>query len=39
MNGDLMTTIVQVGNNEGTLINAGLFYSIVDKTNLGQAGE
>ena len=39
MNGDLMTTVVQVGNNEGTLINAGLFYSIVDATDLGKVGE
>lgn len=40
MNGDLMTTVVQVGGKEaGQLINAGLFYSIVDATDLGKAGE
>lgn len=30
MNGDLMTTVVKVGNSEGTLINTGVFYSIID---------
>ena len=30
MNGDLMTTVVQVGNSDGELINAGVFYSIID---------
>lgn len=40
MNGDLMTTVVQVGGKDaGKLINAGLFYSIVDATDLGSAGE
>lgn len=40
MNGDLMTTVVQVGGKEaGQLINAGVFYSIVDATDLGKAGE
>lgn len=40
MNGDLMTTVVQVGGKDaGQLINAGLFYSIVDATDLGSAGE
>lgn len=40
MNGDLMTTVVQVGGKDaGQLINAGLFYSIVDATGLGSAGE
>lgn len=30
MNGDLMTTVIKVGNNEGELIKTGVFYSIVD---------
>ena len=30
MNGDLMTTVIKVGNNEGKLIKTGVFYSIVD---------
>lgn len=30
MNGDLMTTVIKVGNNEGQLIKTGVFYSIVD---------
>lgn len=30
MNGDLMTTVIHVGNSDGELINAGVFYSIVD---------
>ena len=30
MNGDLMTTVINVGNNEGELIKTGVFYSIVD---------
>lgn len=38
MNGDLMTTVVKVGNVKGELIDAGLFYSIVDKTEQGSAG-
>ena len=38
MNGDLMTTVVKVGNAKGELIDTGLFYSIVDKTEQGSAG-
>ena len=34
MNGDLMTTVVQVGNNEGELIKTGVFYSIVDGSSV-----
>lgn len=30
MNGDLMTTVIHVGNSDGELINAGVFYSIID---------
>lgn len=30
MNGDLMTTVIHVGNSNGELINAGVFYSIID---------
>ena len=29
MNGDLMTTVIKVGNSEGELIKTGVFYSIV----------
>lgn len=37
MNGDLMTTVINVGNNEGKLISAGVFYSIVDKETTPEA--
>ena len=29
MNGDLMTTVIKVGNSEGELIKTGVFYSII----------
>ena len=34
MNGDLMTTVINVGNNEGELIKTGVFYSIVDGSSV-----
>lgn len=33
MNGDLMTTVINVGDENGKSINAGVFYSIVDAKN------
>ena len=33
MNGDLMTTVINVGDENGESINAGVFYSIVDAKN------
>lgn len=39
MNGDLMTTVVNVGGEDGKPIPTGLFYSIVDATGLGATGE
>ena len=33
MNGDLMTTVINVGDENGKLINAGVFYSIIDAKN------
>ena len=33
MNGDLMTTVINVGDKNGESINAGVFYSIVDAKN------
>ena len=30
MNGDLMSTVIKVGNSEGELIKTGVFYSIID---------
>lgn len=37
MNGDLMTTVINVGNNEGELIKTGVFYSIIDAGNTAEA--
>ena len=37
MNGDLMTTVINVGNNEGTLIKTGVFYSIVSAATAPEA--
>ena len=34
MNGDLMTTVIKVGNSEGELIKTGVFYSIVDGSSV-----
>ena len=34
MNGDLMTTVIKVGNSEGALIKTGVFYSIVDGSSV-----
>ena len=34
MNGDLMTTVIEVGNSEGALIKTGVFYSIVDGSSV-----
>lgn len=33
MNGDLMTTVINVGDENGESINAGVFYSIIDAKN------
>ena len=33
MNGDLMTTVINVGDENGKSINAGVFYSIIDAKN------
>jgi len=35
MNGDLMTTVIRVGDSDGELINTGVFYSIVDNSERG----
>ena len=37
MNGDLMTTVINVGNNEGELIKTGVFYSIVSAATTPEA--
>lgn len=37
MNGDLMTTVINVGNNEGELIKTGVFYSIVSAATAPEA--
>lgn len=37
MNGDLMTTVIKVGKEDGQLINAGVFYSIIDAGNTAEA--
>ena len=37
MNGDLMTTVINVGNNEGELIKTGVFYSIVSASTAPEA--
>ena len=37
MNGDLMTTVINVGNNEGVLIKTGVFYSIVSAATTPEA--
>lgn len=37
MNGDLMTTIVKVGNSKGESISTGLFYSIIDANTTAEA--
>ena len=34
MNGNLMTTVIKVGNSEGELIKTGVFYSIVDGSSV-----
>lgn len=37
MNGDLMTTVINVGNNKGELIKTGVFYSIVSAATTPEA--
>lgn len=37
MNGDLMTTVIKVGKEDGQLINTGVFYSIIDAGNTAEA--